>query len=381
VVFLSLFSILITIIIFSLRDKLTNVSKYHLNIEGDHHDKLDAIEILSEKGHKNNHIILGNILHSKQESPLIKCSILKALGRIRNIENLSEILDHLHDSDAEIRREAMFALKMYGKMHSHLQEKGFSRKRLIEGLKKYFQETTDIEMQTHIIKIFANMHDPEIIDFLLDLLQKSENEDLIAHIIYVIGLFKDPNSEAFIAPFLNSKNVLIRGNAAISLYQFRKYKKEAQKIIDELLYSKDEQAVEIGAFAAGEVKWAHEKERLEELLEGDNDKIRHIAALSLAKLDDEKSIPDLVHIMLSDDHNFAHKVLHTVHHLHEPFRGHVLKSLMHYTAEELNKILKKYKNIHINKYEKQDLLRLLHLYELVGRKSDILKILHALESV
>lgn len=318
-----MFVILITTL--RLQPKYTSITKEQLFSKLPYPEKLNAIEILAQRGHRESPLILMEKLqHAEPESPIIRIKLLKALGQFRDYSTLPGILEAFNDPDSDVRLEAAHALMNFYDIGEQFYTQAFSRYRMIEVLKDVFRKEKSAAVRSAIIRVFSLMREPQIVSFLLDVLH-DESSDMRSDCIYTLGLFRDPNIVYYIRPFLDSEDPRMVANTIIALWQFPQYHAMIEEKIEHMLASKDTSFLTAGMYAIGEIRlpW---KKKLYSYLNNGNPEAALEAAFSLTKLADPRGFEALLNRLLTvsaeefdDLRRFFHRLKQKAKHMARQF--------------------------------------------------------------
>lgn len=305
--------------LYSMQDRYTQLSKKNLDIIGEHPEKFNAIEILSQRGHKEASMILTKNLIFKKETPRTKVRILKALAILKDEDSLPEILNCLEDEHLEVRIQACKSLAAFKNLGTKFYTQAFAKFRVMTALSESFKKERSREMKLAIINVFASIHHSDIVPFLLESLE-GEADEFRADIIYIIGMFNDINAGPYIEKYLDSQDPMVKANTIIALWRFKKYRLKLLIHLTTMLDDEtDKEKVLAGIFVLGETKSIQEAPKLFEYLESSDREIRLYAAVSLAKLGYQEAIEPLLSFMISDDHTLANKAKELLMHVDEKF--------------------------------------------------------------
>lgn len=292
-----------------LQSNYTKITRDQLFSDLPYPEKLNAIEILAQRGHKNAPLILmqkfqETSAENSTESRIVRMRLLSALGQSGDYNALPEILDALKDSNPEVRLEAAHALLNFRDIGEQFYTQAFSRFHMIERLKDLFRHEKSEAVRNAIIRVFSLIHEPSTVSFLLGVLAESSQE-LKADCIYTLGLFHDPCAAYYVVPFLKDPHPRIRANALIALWQFRKYRPLLENTILEMMQSRDPAVLEAAIFAIGEIGLSSQQKPLQQFLNVSSQEIRLEAAYTLIKLADPSGFEILLeHVLSSSDEEF-----------------------------------------------------------------------------
>lgn len=361
------------ILAFHLQKHYTLLGKKNLEIRGNLDEKINAIELLSQPGHRNATDYLVGALLSPQEIPEVRIKILGILGKMGKTDAIPAILKCLEDSEKTVRIAAVNALGNFQNLGKRFFYQSFSRFSITTALKKCFLESRQKEMKLAAVKVFANLRDPEIIPLLIDLLKKKDPE-IRAESISVIGLFHDPGTVTFLEPLLSDPHPKVRSAAIIALWQFVSQRMFLITEMSKMLESKKPSEILAGIDAVGETRWELEKPRIQKFLTSKNEKVRHHAAFALAKMNDENSVEHLFDFMFHKKKFLGKKTRSLLEHVHEDVRHAVHRKSLHEVARRISEILKKSETNIIEHLPQDALEELHHLFSLIGAEKEMGKI-------
>lgn len=361
-----------------LQKRYTSVTKAQLFSDLPYPEKLNAIEILAQRGHKNSHIILVQKLkESENEPPIVKVKLLAALGGFHDYSTLPDILYALRDANPDVRMEAANALMNFRDIGDKFYYQAFSRYRMVEILKEVFVNEKSASVRSAIIKLFFLIKQADTIAFLLDSL-KTQPDEVRADCIYTVGLFKDPSAAHYISPFLDSKNPRVAANAIISLWQFPVYRADLEGRLDAMLKSSDMEFVKAGVFAAGEINFPRRRV-LGNLLNSNDLDIQIEAAFALTKAGHAGAFEILLDHFLSASAERFENLRRFFKRLGPGARHMVNQILIHYVSKHLNVMMNKCGDKLLHEMDPHMLENLRRLYTLLDQHEELYEVEEALK--
>lgn len=365
-----------------LQQKYTNISKDQLFSDLPYPEKLNAIEILAQRGHKNAPAILVQKLNeitaqeNGRESSAVRIKLLAVLGQYRDYNTLPEILQAFYDSDPDIRLEAAYALMNFRSIGEKFYSQAFSRHRMIETLKEVFMREKSAAVRGAIIRVFSLLHQPDTVDFLLDVL-KNHTGEIRADCVYTLGLFRDPVTAYYIAPYLKDEDLYVRANAVIAMWQFSKYRDELQKQLESMLKSSEPATAKAAIYAAGEIRSGWQKE-LFELLKSKDADIALESAFALTKYGNPIGFQILLDDLLAlPDEKFEH-LRRFLHRLGPKAREMVETVLVHYVSEKLKTLMQDGQEKSLYDLDSEVLENLRRLYKLLDQHEELFVVENAI---
>ncbi|MBU2523691.1 HEAT repeat domain-containing protein [Patescibacteria group bacterium] len=339
---------LMLVALFTIQAKYTFISKKQLLRTGEHPSKFQAIEILSQKGHKKGGEILINILHDPKESVRIKIKTLEALGRIRDKNTIPDIIETLESEKEPIKLAALEALSKFKNLQKHFFSQAFSRYRIINTLKQLFikQKSADIKIAT--IKLLARLNETELVPFLLEILEKTTDK-VRASCIDAMQEFDDVYSAYYLRPYLNDASPEVKIATCALMWNYKKFRPKVKKIIEKLKESKDEHDQAIAIRIIGEIEYKKYFNYLREMFESKSNTLKNAATLAMASISDHEGYNRIIEGKLKDKISYKN---------FEKFLKKLPPKIRERTNEEFKKaICKKIDDIH-TKYSKQTLDKL-----------------------
>lgn len=365
--------------LYSMQDRYTQLSKKNLDIIGEHPEKFNAIEILSQQGHNEASMILTKNLIFKKESPRTKVRILKALAILKEEESLPEILTCLEDSDLQVRIQACKTLAAFKNLGTKFYTQAFSKFRVMTILSETFKKEHSRELKLAIINVFASINHSDIVPFLLDCLD-TESDEFKADIIYIIGMFNDINAGTYIEKYLESNDPMVKANTIIALWRFKKYRLKLLIYLTAMLDDEqDKDRLLAGIFVLGETKSIQEAPRLFGYMNSSDQEVRLYAAVALAKLGYQDAIEPLLAFMISTDRAIAQKTKELLTHVDKKFMKLFRSHLEQHVHVLLSNDFGDKRHISSEEISFEQLDKLRYYYDLLEYDPGIVKVEKALE--
>lgn len=372
--------VIILILTLKLQGKYTDITREQLFSELPYPEKLNAIEILSQRGHAEAPRILAEKLsgatNNRSEVAAVRIKLLTALGEFADYETLPDILHALADADPDVRLEAAHTLLSFDHIGQQFYAQAFSRFRLIETLKDTFKKETSATVRAAIIRVFSIVQQPDIVPFLLDMLTH-DSPYMKADCIATLGLFHDPNVAFYILPALHDQDPKVRANVIIALWQFPKYRSIIEEELQKMLSSSDHAIKRAGIFVLGEVDAPHYNHILVELVQGTDVDYEHNAAFALTKHGDARGIVALVERYLLLPHEEFETLRRFMHRLTGDVKKNTQQTIVHIIAEHVKLLMKQYVGKRLHDVDGALLEKLRRLYKLIDQHEE----LHEIETV
>lgn len=366
------------IVLMNMRDKYTLVAKKNIETRSWVLAKLESIEVLTQKWHNNSEWILGKILH-KNEIPEIKEKILYSLWEIWSENSIPDILDALEDKNKEVQKAALIALSKYKKIWKDFFSQSFTKHRILDTLKKLFKSTRSKEIKSLVIQNFSNLQDQDIVPFLIEILEKWDDE-IKKNTIYICKYFNDINIYHYIQKFLKSKNANIKASSIIALWQFTPIRLKLTILTSDLLISKDNEEKLAAIYILWEIWAEQEIPRLVRFLNSDNKEIRRVAAVSLLKMNNVEAIDHVIEFILHKNKNIWKNTKHMLKNVPEKTLNHVKNLIKHEVIDMIKKIIHETWTNILEEMPKKKLEDLMHYYYLIDEYNEVIKIKHIMKN-
>lgn len=367
-----------------LQHKYTKISRDQLFSDIPYPEKLEALEVLAQKGHQNAPKILVEKLLSKNgslgknEYTAVRIKLISVLGKYRNYQTLPELLEALHDSDPDVRLEAAHALMNFHDIGDKFYSQTFSRYRMIETMKEIFCKEKSATVRRAIIQLFSLLRQPDIAPFLLQLL-KDENCQVRADVVYTLGLFRDPNVAFYILPYCSDSDPFVRSNAIIALWQFPQYLAMLENELDKMLQSQEIDVLKAGIYAIGEIGAPHRRTILFEFLDNSNAEIQLEAAFALTKCGEPGGFNLILDHFLSIPIEKFESLRRFFKRLKPKAKNMTQTLIANFVSQQLNNLMSSEKNakLAVDKIDENILERLRRLYRLLDHHDE----LYTIESI
>ena len=347
----------------SLQSKYTEESQKNLEKGNSTHTRINAIEILAQKGHKMDYQKLIKLIQRDTEDEEIKIKAIETLKQIKDPQTVPDIITCLYSQSPNIRLAIVDLIGEFKDLDKQFFKSAFAKYRIEKTLKEIFEKEINEEIRSEIIKVLAYFDPKDIVPFLLEKINSNE-EKIIADCVYICGLFHDPNSIYYLEKFLDHKNPRIRANAIISLWQFKKLRQKLNHYLDQLLDSADEENLMAGVYIIGELALKEKREKLLDLLKNGNPEV----LFALAKLSDKSALIRLVDYIVEHKEDWE-QIKKRLVSLPDKFVSELKQYLHQEISHKIHKILKAHSHLKLEELDKKVLKELEHLYEIIDESS------------
>ncbi len=363
-------SALMAFILNRMNRSYTLMNEQNLSHKSDLPTRLNAVEILGQKGHESNTASLQKILQRSSEPEVLKERILNTLGLLEDPEAIASLLEIIKNPNDDLRLGAIQALAHYHKLKKHMLEQSFTRYRVIESLKAALKKEHQENILEPLVLLYYDLEPQGLIEFLMGELHKDEN--VRPHFIRMLHLFKDPNLKYYLKDRLEDKDPAIKAAALVALWQFKALRAELKHHLMKMLESRKLEVLALGIETAGRVKETSLRSTLKSYIHHESEKIRQAALLSLAQMEDESVIPELI-LHFEDS-------LRSLQGVSKRFQRILEQALDLHVIEKISSILSEYKHLSLDEMSHETLATLKHLYSKVKAYHEAHKIEKILDS-
>jgi HEAT repeat protein/uncharacterized protein YfkK (UPF0435 family) len=372
-IILIIIAILSAALISSLQTKYTEQSRKNIDKSGNDHTRINAIEILAQRGHKIDHQQLIKIILRENEPEEIRLKAVETLKQRKDPETLPDLLTCIKSTNPNVRLAIIETLGEFKNLHKHFFKSGFGHYRIQETLKGIFEREEHEEIRSAIIKVLAQLNQRDLIPFILKNLNSPE-EKIVADCIYICGLFKDPNSIYYLEQYLDNPSSKIRANAIIALWQFKILRSKLNHYLEQLIQSTEKEKRLMGMYIIGELKLKEKKTELFKLLKEDGID----AVLALAKLSEPSALTRLLDHIINNKKDWK-KIRKQINRLPKRFVERLKQYLHQEVSHKIHKILVAHSHLKPEEFDRETLEELMYLYDLIQEskaKSQIENILN-----
>lgn len=336
--FLMIISVIFAFIVtYRQQDKYTEVALEDLNFHADKQIRFNAIDILAQKGHKASLNDLRRVLKDSKEAVSVRVKVLRAFGELSSFEVLDDVVDCFKSSNLAIRIAALECLSSYKILRGRTNKNIFSKYNLISSLKKLYKKETDPIALVSIIHLMSQLSVVSTAEFLFSILDKGKGSNK-AEAIIALGRYKDLDIAIVLEPFLRSKEIHERINAAISLYRYPDMRDESLHIISAFLFSGKPAKVAYALFAIGELKLKDKRKMCIKYLSSNNSLLKMHAAIALAKMRYFKSVPILVDLIFSEKQSVAEQTMFLSKKVDSVIASNMTKVIHHIVSQKVQDI-------------------------------------------
>jgi HEAT repeat protein len=331
--------------------------------------RMNAIDILSQKGHVNSLPVLTKFLHKKDESVALRVRVLRAFAETQEEEAIKDIIKCFTSEKAAIREAAIDALLKYHVLSQPSKKYAVLKYELVGALKKMYEVENHEDIRSRIITLLSKLSNVSTLEFLLNILHKAHG-NLKADAIYALGNYGDKDVIEFIRPYLKS-NSKERINAAIALGRFPDHRVESTYIISSFIFSKSKEEVAYGLYAVGELNLKKFKKICLLYIHSKNVQLKMYSALALAKMGCHDATLVIIDLLFHENKEVAKRVKDMIRNVDVRIYKNIDKIVRCVVDKEVEKLIKKHKVKHWSDLEKEHLVTLKWLYCLVEEYDEV----------
>ncbi len=369
--FLLVVSILIALMITLNQQRLyTSTASYDLLYSKNKKDKINAIDILSQKGHKHALRYYKKILLDKEEAVSIRVRILKALKELGDINSIDYILKCLESDKKAIKLHALDCLSSFEVLKKLDSDSIYLKYKLINSLKQLYKNEKSDDIIYKIIEVMSQTSSIATVEFLLSILNKSHGESKV-EAINAIGNYGDINLIPYVRPFLKARSLKERAAAIIVLSKFDEFEKETKNYLKEFFALKGQNSLSAALFIVGEIKLKNKKYFCLKYLDSNKLNLRINSSIALAKMADERSIPTIVDLLFHENIVVAKKVYKLILKVDVRIAKKIASIVKVSVEEKINEILSRESNESLNSFSEENLLKLKWFYRLVEEYEEV----------
>ena len=360
------------IVLNKMKAQYTNMAKKNLKPRNSNMEKIEALEILAQRGHEKVTDVLGKNLNDKSHAQ-VQIRILNTIGAIQDIDSIPDILKAFDSKHKTVRIAAVKALAQYNNLGNHFFSQSFAKYRVLKSLEKLFINERSKKIKSAVIEVFKNIQNADIIPFLLKNLD-TEDTELLADAIHICGLFNDVNSAFYIEKYLQSNIPQIKSAAVISLWSFQQYRLPCLMQINSMIESKDEEMKVSGIYSLGEIEAIQEIPRLERFIAHENLTIQCHALVSLAKMNKSYVLHKILKFLFCEDQKLSNMTKNLINSIPEENKKIFDRILRQEVSLKIQKILLDSKTDVLEEIELEKLKKLREYYMLINAVREVIQI-------
>ncbi len=357
-------------VVYAQQSKYTEVAVHELMHSDKKELRANAIDILSQKGHKKILKYLLRILKNDKEPVSLRVRVLIALGETKKINAVKDLLRCLNDEHTAIREAAVDSLMKYDYFFKKAKSNLYLRLKIVRQLKKLCSTEKHERIRFKITRLLSHLSGVSAIEFLMDVLDGPDNQQK-AEAILTLGNYKDPDVLKIIMPYLKSKNPMYQISAAIAIGKVKKYQNRAVAKIDLFLKSFEDKKVALAIYAIGELNLKSKKRECLNHLYSHNLDVKIESAVALAKMGYYESVPILVDLLFHSDKSVAKKVRNMLQNVHPMVYKNIDKIVKHIVSGKVGDFISKSESESLDDLDGSKLVMLKWLYCLAEEYDEV----------
>ncbi len=275
--------------------------------------RLNAIDILAQRGHSKSLPVLVKILKNEREPISVRIRILKSLTILKCKTALDDIINCLRSKERKIVEAALEALLAFKFSDKRSDDLIFQKYQLTLLLKSLYQRERSNFMRVKIVRLFAKISSVASLEFLLKVL-RNDKDDLKDDALIALGNYDAPEVAEIAKRHLKSRKKGIRIAALIALGKCKgaKYHSEILSEVKKLVSSKNTGDLIGGMLIIGELKLSNYKKVCYKYLDSKQKKVKMHSAIALAKLGVHDAVYPLVQLIFSNDKSLSRQVVELI---------------------------------------------------------------------
>lgn len=357
----------------------TDMCEHNLSHKNDLGTRLNAVEILGQKGHSTFPTSLQKILRRPQEPLILKEGILRTIALREDINSVEALLELLSDRNNRLRFASSQALLHFSDIKSSEESHAFTHYRVIHAMEDRLFAEKDERIREVLVACLFRMNPERFIELVLHALESEEGGNK-AMLIRMLRLFHDPNLKHYLLPSLEDKDPKVKGASLIALWPYKDLHTTLHHHLYQMLESPKRVHVLEGIRVAGEVQFTAVKPFLSELIHSSDAELQKASLLALAQMEDSDVIPHLVRRFLDPSHEWFEEMNSILSSLPTRFEHLVRQSFHAYVSDTIHMILKPHLGKKLGELE-HDTLKTLHtLYTKISAHHEAHQIQKLLDS-
>lgn len=362
--------VVLFLIIYSLQGRYTRLACHNLLKSENKIERIEAIEILSQKGHKSGLSVLLKVLSDPKEQDYIKIKILHALSELQDFDAIDGIIAMFKSRKIEIRFAAVSALSKYQSVKNFFFKHVFHEYRMIEALKSLYQNEKNEEIRSIVIHLLSKLNPVGTFGFLLNALKNTKGL-LRADVIIALGRYKDDHVISYIEPFLHSNSPIEKAAAIVALWKYEEYCDDLEFMLDKMFEHENKNIVKAAIYAVGELKLKSKRKKCIKYLESSDSDLKFHAVLALAKTGYAESIKSIIDILFGEDQELSLEMRKALNRLNHDVKKVVDKRVKRIVSSKIDNFLLKTKVKSLDHLNTRYLKYLKMLYSLVEENEEV----------
>lgn len=364
--------VLVVVLAFFLKKPFTQLSQINLESRQDLKEKINAIQVLAQKGHSGAiEVLTSELLHLDNHS-IIRETLIKTLADIGKPEVIHSYIQVLSNpkEDLEMKRFVLLSLSRVHIPSSYWENHAFTRYHLLETLKTLFHETKDHHIKEKIVmSIFQHLPSHDSAPFFLETMESADDR-LKSIYLRSCRYFQDPEIVFYVRKYLDHSSSRLKSHAVMALWAFED-QNFLRRILYSLLHSKNSSDQVSAMYAFGEIQDFESIDLLKPFLKHHNRDVRLHALIALAKMKQSFVLAPLLSFLFGKDISFSKKTFYMLQRVPSDFRMMIQREIQRQVSLQVSEILQTH-DLQSESFSSHVFSYLKHLYWLSGRYDDLL---------
>lgn len=370
---------LMFLVLLKLTRLYTEMCEHNLSHKNDLGTRLNAVEILGQKGHRSFPVSLQKILRRPQEPLILKEGILRTIALREDLNSVEALIELLGDSNNRLRFASSQALRQFSSLKSSELTHAFTHYRVIHAMEDRLFTEKDARIREVLVSCLFRMNPQRFIELVLHAL-KGQDGAHKAMLIRMLRLFHDPNLKHYLVPSLEDKDPEVRGATLIALWPYKDLHLTLHHHLNQMLESPKRAYLLAGIHVAGEVHYYPSKPSLSEYIHSSDAEIQKASLLALAKMEDPEVISHLVRRFLDPSHEWFDEMNSILSSLPTRFENLVRQNFHAYVSDTIHLLLKPHIGKKLSDLEQETLKTLHTLYTKISAHHEAHQIQKLLDS-
>ncbi len=363
-------------IIYHLQHDYTKISKKALTTISTTVDKLTAIEVLGQKGHDEVIPLLIDTAKNPLEEEIVRIKALHSLASYDDPTILNVVAAGLKCNSQPIQKASVHTLLKFAEHYHQRRDDIFVIHDIFEILTHLFAQELPSETKKDMIKIMAHLSPHDTVSFLQHNIENGSHI-LKRDCIRALSLFNEPRLLRSLTRLFSSHDTDIRCAAMEALWHTAKYKTLIKRELHALLskYVLQPQKLIPVLHTIGALNLKGCTSRVRALISHIDEQIHLTALLTLMRLEDEKSIHQLVETLLRSKMHFEAAAEHIDHALlSEHYLHTFMTALQHEVSERIHHLLLENSAATFAELETDTLETLRHFYRVLRKEKEMVQV-------
>ncbi len=323
------------------RKPFTHISVHTLQSQQDIKEKINAIQVLGQKGHMNAVHYLSEELLKKEEPLLIRERIIFTLQDRKDPHAIHTYIQLLQDPQESIaiKRNVLIALSQFEVSSFYWDHHSFTRYHLLKVLKELFSQSCDTHMKEKIVmSLFRHSPNQESAPFFLETMD-SADEHLKSIYLRSCSQFHDREIVFYIKKYLEDPSVRIASHAIIGLWKFEPDPSVLRSRLYEFLTHTDKNSCIAALYALGEVRDRESIHIIEPFLFDTDEQVRLHASIALVKMGCIQAFDTVFELLFCSDEDLSRKTFYMLQRVPFVWRMKIQRRIQKEVSDRVSHVL------------------------------------------